>query len=151
MVESLNGSAAQISIVDGNGDVLATGVSGATNVSQSIEDFVAPSTGTYYVEITGDPGVQYSVVVTRGADFTLQPHNSYDTAQNLTGTNGVLGYLAPSSAQLYLLDDQYGDLGNPYNPIYPTDPATGAFTGPAIYVRRQSRQWSSSVRPQYGL
>ncbi len=95
MVESLNGQAAQITIVDGNGDVLATGVSGATNVSQSIEDFVAPSTGTYYVEITGDPGVQYSVVVTRGADFTLQPHNSYTTAQNLTGTNGVLGYLAP--------------------------------------------------------
>ena len=78
MVESLNGQAAQISIVDGNGNVLATGVSGATNVSQSIEDFVAPSTGTYYVEITGDPGLQYSVVVTRGADFTLQPHNSYD-------------------------------------------------------------------------
>ena len=103
--------AAQISIVDGNGDVLATGVSGATNVSESIEDFVAPSTGTYYVEVTGDPGVQYSVVVTRGADFTLQPHNSLDTAQNLTGTNGVLGYLAPPSAPLYILDDQlYGCL-----------------------------------------
>ncbi len=134
VVESLNGQAAQITIVDGNGDVLATGVSGATNVSQSIEDFVAPSTGTYYVEITGDPGVQYSVVVTRGVDFTLQPHNSYDTAQNLTGTNGVLGYLAPPSSPLFVLDDQLGEFGNPYNPIYPTDPATGAFTGPAIYA-----------------
>ena len=34
VVDSLNGQAAQITIVDGNGDVLATGVSGATNVSQ---------------------------------------------------------------------------------------------------------------------
>ena len=66
----------QIGIVDGSGNVVASGMSGATNVSQSIEDFVAQSTGTYYVEVTGDPGVQYSVVVTRGADFSLQPHNS---------------------------------------------------------------------------
>ena len=129
VVESLNGAAAQISIVDGNGNVLATGVSGATNVSQSIENFVAPATGTYYVEITGDPGLQYSVAVTRGADFTLQPHNSSSTAQNITGTGGVLGYLAPPSSPFFVLDDQ---LYGAFNPIYPTDPATGDFTGPAI-------------------
>ncbi len=146
VVESLNGAAAQISIVDGNGNVLATGVSGATNVSQSIEDFTAPSTGTYYVEITGDPNLQYSVVVTRGADFTLQPHNSSSTAQNLTGTGGVLGDLASPSATLYVLDDQFGELGNPYNPIYPTDPATGAFTGPPIYA-----PGSPDEAEEYGL
>ena len=129
VVESLNGAAAQISIVDGNGNVLATGVSGATNVSQAIENFVAPATGTFYVEITGDAGLQYSVAVTRGADFTLQPHNSLSTAQNITGTGGVLGYLAPPSAPLYVLDDQ---LYGAFNPIFPTDPATGVFTGPSI-------------------
>ena len=129
MVESLNGKAAQISIVDGNGNVLATGVSGATNVSQAIENFVAPATGTYYVEITGDQGLQYSVAVTRGADFTLQDHNSSSTAQNISGTGGVLGYLAPPSSPLYVLDDQ---LYGAFNPIFPTDPATGVFTGPSI-------------------
>ena len=129
VVESLNGKAAQISIVDANGNVLASGVSGATNVSQSIENFVAPATGTYYVKITGDQGVQYSVAVTRGADFTLQPHNSISTAQNITGTGGVLGYLAPPTVALYLLDD---NLYTPPFPIWPVDPATGAFTGPSI-------------------
>ena len=75
------------------------------------------------------PGVQYSIAVTRGATFTLQPHNYDSTAQNITGTGGVLGYLAPPSSPLYVLDDQiYGA----FNPIYPTDPLTGAFTGPAI-------------------
>ena len=130
VVESLNGLAAQISIVDGNGNVLATGVSGATNVSQSIENFVAPSTGTYYLEITGDPNLQYSVAVTRGADFTLQPHNSYTTAQNIAGTGGVLGYLAPPTAPLYTLDDNFAD----QLPIWQTDPTTGAYIGTPIYT-----------------
>ena len=86
VVESLNGQNAQISIVDGNGNVLASGVSGASNVSESISNFVAPYSGKFYVEITGDPGVQYSVTVTRSATFSIQPHNSYSTAENLTGT-----------------------------------------------------------------
>ncbi len=98
VVESMSSEAAQISIVNGNGNVLATGATGASNVSQSIEDFVAPSTATYYVEISGNVGIDYSVVVTRGADFTLQPHNSYATAQILTGSDGALGYLARTGA-----------------------------------------------------
>jgi protocatechuate 3,4-dioxygenase beta subunit len=129
VVESLNGKNAHITIADGSGNVLATGVGGASNVSESISKFTAASAGTYYVEITGDPGLQYSVVVTRQATFTIQPHNSISTAQDLTGTTGVLGYLAPPSASLYVLDDQiYGA----FNPIYPTDPTTGVFTGPPI-------------------
>ena len=57
-----------------------------------------------------------------------------------------MGYLAPPTATLYVLDDQFGELGNPYNPIYPTDPATGAFTGPAIYA-----PGSPSEASEYGL
>jgi hypothetical protein len=98
VVESMSSETAQISIVNGNGNVLAAGATGTSNVSQSIEDFVAPSTATYYVEISGNLGIDFSVVVTRGADFTLQPHNSYATAQNLTGTGGALGYLVRPSA-----------------------------------------------------
>ena len=129
VAQSLNGQAVQISIVDADGDVLAIGMAGASNVSQSIADFVAPSDGTYYVEVTGDPGVQYSIAVTRDATFSLQPHNSASTAQSLNGTSGVLGYLAPPSGALYLLDD---NLYYPPFPIYPVDPLTGDFTGPSI-------------------
>ncbi len=134
VADSLNGLNVQVTLVDGNGDVLATGVGGSTNVTQSIQDFVAPSGGTYYVEITGDPGVQYSLAVTRGASFSIQPHNTYSTAENLTGTNGALGYLAPPVAPLYTLDDQQGDFGNAQNPIWATDPTTGAFIGSPIYA-----------------
>ncbi len=134
VAKSLNGENMQITLVDANGDVLATGVGGATNVSQSIEDFVAPSAGTYYVEITGDAGVQYSLVVTRNATFSIQPHNSISTAENVTGTNGALGDLAKPSSPLYTLDDQQGDFGNSQNPIWATDPTTGAFIGTPIYA-----------------
>ncbi len=134
VAKSLNGDNVHITLVDGNGDVLATGVGGSTNVSESIANFVAASDGTYYVEITGDPGVQYSLVVTRGATFTIQPHNSISTAESVTGTSGVLGDLATPSAPLYTLDDQQGDFGNPENPIWATDPTTGAFIGSPIFA-----------------
>ena len=41
-----------------------------------------------------------------------------------------MGYLAPPTASLYLLDDDPYD--PPPFPIWPVDPATGAFTGPSI-------------------
>ena len=81
MAKSLNGLNVQITLVDGYGNVLATGMGGSTNVDASIKDFVATYTGTYYVEVTGDPGVQYSLNVIRGATFSIQSHNTYGTAQ----------------------------------------------------------------------
>jgi methionine-rich copper-binding protein CopC len=94
-VESLNSMGVHVTLVDGSGNVLATGVTGSTNVSESIQNFVAGSAGTYYVEVTGDPGVKYSLTVTRSANFDIEPHNTIYTAQLLTGTNGVLGALDP--------------------------------------------------------
>jgi protocatechuate 3,4-dioxygenase beta subunit len=128
-VESLNSGNVQITLVNGSGTVLATGVGGSTNVSESIENFVASASGKYYVEVTGDTGAQYSLTVTRGAAFSIQPHNSMSMAENVTGTGGVLGYLPKPIAPVYLLDDQ---LYNAFNPIYVVDPTTGAFIGPAI-------------------
>jgi methionine-rich copper-binding protein CopC/protocatechuate 3,4-dioxygenase beta subunit len=94
-VEALNGKAVHITLVDGSGNVLATGVSGSTNVSEYIQNFVASTDGTFYAEVTGDLGVKYSLTVTRAANFDIEPHNSIYTAQPLTGTNGVLGALDP--------------------------------------------------------
>jgi hypothetical protein len=94
-VESLNGMAAHVTLVDGSGNVLATGVGGSTNVSEYIQNFVAGSAGTYYAEVTGDPGVKYSLTVTRSSNFDIEPHSTIYTAQPLTGTNGVLGALDP--------------------------------------------------------
>src|SRR5262249_22994017 len=83
--KSLNGKAVEITLVDGSGNVLAAGVGGSQNVSQYIQNYVATYSGTYYIKVTGDPGVQYSLTVTRNANFDIEPHNSYFQAQPLTG------------------------------------------------------------------
>ena len=70
---------------------------------------MATDDATYYVQVTGDPGAQFNLVVTRGADFTTQPHTTLATAQDITATQqsgdnklgGALGSLQnPSGAVL---------------------------------------------------
>ena len=82
---------------------------GATNYTAGLNNFVAPADGTYYIAVTGDPGAQFNLVVTRGADFTTQPHTTLATAQDITATEqsgdnklgGALGSLQnPSGAFL---------------------------------------------------
>ena len=126
---SLNSTNIQVTLLASDGvTVLATGVGGSTNVTSSIQNFVdSGSGGTYYVEITGDQGSQYSLVVTKGSDFSIQPHNTYNTAQDITGVGGVLGAITPGHPNLWLLDDNlyYGPF-----PIDPVDLTTGAFGVP---------------------
>ena len=95
VAKSLNGKNVQITLVDGSGNVLATGVGGSSNVTPRSRTTSPRSTGTYYVEVTGDPGVQYSLTVTRNANFDIEPHDTITTAQSVTGTDGVLGALDP--------------------------------------------------------
>ena len=106
-IQSLNGKKVQFSLLDENGNVLGSSSPGATNYTAGLNNFVAPDDATYYVSVTGDPGVQFNLVVTRGADFMTQPNNTISTAQDITATEqsgdnklgGVLGYLSnPSGA-----------------------------------------------------
>ena len=84
-----------------NGDVLGYSSADASNYTDGLNNFVAPDDGTYYVEMTGNPGVKFNLVVTRGADFNTQPDNQFPSAQDITATElsgdnklgGVLGYL----------------------------------------------------------
>ena len=43
------------------------------------------------------PGAQYSLVVTRGANFDIHPNGTPDQAEPLTGTHGVLGAITVGS------------------------------------------------------
>jgi protocatechuate 3,4-dioxygenase beta subunit len=98
VAKSLNSLGVNITLVDGSGNVLATGIGGSSNVDSKIENYVAGYSGTYYVEVQGDLGVQYSLTVTRAANFDIHPNNTMATAQSLTGTNGVLGALTPGGS-----------------------------------------------------
>ena len=62
---SLTGASVGVTLLDASGTPLALGTAGATNVSQTISDFVAPADGNYYALVTGQPGTNYSLVVTR--------------------------------------------------------------------------------------
>jgi hypothetical protein len=78
------------------GAVAATGLSGPTNVGVDIAGFVAPTSGVYDLQVAGSAtGSTYSLVVTKNAGFSLEPHNSFATAQNIDGTSTVIGDISP--------------------------------------------------------
>jgi Bacterial pre-peptidase C-terminal domain/Bacterial Ig-like domain len=83
---------------DASNALLASGAAGATNLTKVISNFVAATTGTYYARITGDAGVFYGLVLTRNAAFDTESNDTFATAQNITGTKGVLGYVAGGAA-----------------------------------------------------
>src|SRR5271163_1565815 len=45
--------------------------------SETINNFVASTSGWYYAAVTAVPGTNYSLVVTRGADFDTPPNQSF--------------------------------------------------------------------------
>jgi hypothetical protein len=100
-LESLNGKKGSFTLLDENGAVQALSSSGAANYTQGLNNFVAPADGKYYVQVSGDPGLKFNLVITRGADFTTQVHTTPGTAQDVTATQGsgdpkqggALGYL----------------------------------------------------------
>ena len=124
------GGTASIALFDSSGNLLTVGTPG-TGVDSIISGFVAQSSGTYYADVTGATGLGYDVVAVRGGDFDLHG-SSLAQAQPLNGAGVVLGAIVKGSSPLFVLDDQQGQFGNSYNPIFPADPATGAFTGPSI-------------------
>lgn len=71
--------------------VLATGVAGATNLNEAIPNFLIPAAGTYFLRVSGDGSVPYSVVVTKDAVFDAEANNTLATAQTMTGSQGALG------------------------------------------------------------
>ncbi|MAE61173.1 MAG: hypothetical protein CMJ49_07435, partial [Planctomycetaceae bacterium] len=84
---------ALLELVDGTDTVLANGVSDATNVDQSITSFLN-TTGavtTYYARVSGATSTEYSLLVTRGSNFDLEPNSEPTDAQALGPTNQVLG------------------------------------------------------------
>ncbi|HEV3417066.1 MAG TPA: dockerin type I domain-containing protein, partial [Pirellulales bacterium] len=89
-----------VSLQDSQGNTLATGMSpgSGSNVNSAIDNFVAPAAGTYYAVVTGTTGAAYSLVVNRDADFDTEVNGSFSSAQNISGTKGVLGDILAAPA-----------------------------------------------------
>jgi len=108
-----------VAILNSGGTVVASGVAGATNLDQTINNYAAPSAGTYYVQVNGGGNVEYRVVVTTGSSFDAEPNDSFATAQSITGLNGVSGYTADSDYYSFALTAGQQPL------IYTTTPGDG--------------------------
>jgi subtilase family serine protease len=87
-----------ISLLNGSGGVLTSGSAGASNVDQSISNFIAPTTATYYALVSANSNAtSYDLVVVRNAVLSLQPHNNFSAAQSLGTTEGALGDISSTS------------------------------------------------------
>lgn len=78
-------------LVNTAGTVLATGASSATNVDETIVDFIAPTTGNYFAQVSGGRNTHYNLVALRGMSFDLEDNSTSLTAQPLTLPTTVLG------------------------------------------------------------
>jgi len=112
------GEPAGMGVYNEAGDRLAVGSLDAYNADRSIDHFIAPASGTYYVRVTGGAEA-YSLVVIRGGAFDLEPNDSLETAQDITGRAGVLGYVSRHAAGLFAVNWEDGA-------IYILDPQDGA-------------------------
>jgi streptogramin lyase len=95
VVSGLNGQV-QVKLEDDRGKILAQSDATASGFDASIHDFVAKKEGQYYLVVTGDQSTQYSLVITRGADFGNGPNIRTPVGQDINatmgdGTGGAIG------------------------------------------------------------
>ncbi len=102
-VASQNGDAVHVALEDANGNTLAADSSpgAGANVTEAIQNFTATTAGTYYAAVTGAPAAAYSLIVGRNTAFDTQTGGSIATAQDVTGSPGVVGAIlaAPATPQ----------------------------------------------------
>ncbi len=120
----LGGGNADLALLGPDGTTLALGHAGPSNVDEILSNFIATTTGTYYLRVTGDQGAEYSVVVTRNADFDTEGNNDIASAKELIapevgGRRWVLGAVEPVASGLFTT-------GNDGNQLITIDPQTGA-------------------------
>jgi PKD repeat protein len=98
-----------VALLDAAGNVLASGVTGATNLDQVIGNFAVATSGTYFLRVTAPTPTRYGLVITRGAAFDTETNDTFATAQPL-GPRGALGAITPGTNESS--DVVPGDLAN---------------------------------------
>ncbi len=107
--DELGTSTVSVGLLNSKGASVASGTAPGNGsfVSSSINNFVAKTAGTYYATVTGTSGTSYSLVVTRSADFGLETNGTSATAQNITGTGGVLSEIGSASLPISAPTDNW--------------------------------------------
>jgi hypothetical protein len=81
----------ELDLFDAGGNFLASSSSGG-NVDRRISNFIAPASGTYYAQVTGDPGVPYNLIVSRNAAFDVEQRQG-QAVVSLDETGVAWGFL----------------------------------------------------------
>ncbi len=120
---SMSSDTATIQLYNASQSLLAAGTA-AANANKVINDFVAPATGTYYVQVTPGTGVNYNLVVTRGLGFGTEPNDTLATAQDIGPASGraVLGSMGGGTPGMYYAWDAFS------GSLFTVTASTGAIT-----------------------
>jgi extracellular elastinolytic metalloproteinase len=86
----------RLELQDAAGHVVAVGAAGTSNFDRGLS-YVPTAGGTYYLRLLGTANANYQLVVTRNAGFEAEPNDTLATAQDITGTRGVLGAVATAT------------------------------------------------------
>jgi hypothetical protein len=95
-MKNITAGALDLAILDGTGSVLASGVAGSTNLDDLLANFVAPAAGTYYLQVTGAPSVDYQATIVTGGTFDAEANDSFAAAQPLATGRAALGAISGS-------------------------------------------------------
>ena len=78
------GTNSVLELLNSSGTVVATGVSGPTNLARAILDYTAPSTATYSARVRDTLEAEYTLTALRaGAGFDLEANDTRATAQDI--------------------------------------------------------------------
>lgn len=88
-----------VELRDGADGVLASGTTGATNLTKEIAPFAAPAAGTYYLRVNASQGLDYRLVIVRGGAFDTET-NDVAATTSLDGVQGTIGHLNPNRPEV---------------------------------------------------
>src|SRR5262249_24844525 len=94
-VKGLSAGTINLDLLNSGGSVIATGVSGSTNVDSVINSFAVSTSGTYYARVTGGTNVAYNLAVTRNTPLDTEANAPSATAEPIGGNRGALGAIVP--------------------------------------------------------
>ncbi len=97
-----------LDLVNASDTILVGGTASGTNFDK-VATYTAPSAGTYYIRVQGDPNVDYVLTAITGATIDQEPNDSFALGQNLIGGN-ALGAITAGNEDWYTFTANAGDL-----------------------------------------